>query len=172
MRIQTLVRPGGLGKVHPLLNGTQKRSQRLRTAALGYGKREHPHTSLGVAVICWGASTAHGERKAFLSEKLARCLCSTWLALITVKHGRRHVKGQGLQRCGDRRGTHVGRKRQSQEVPGALPEREAASHLGPIRPCDLKPVGEHDFGQALRVQLTDLIGRHLARFAWRETSSA
>lgn len=77
-------------------------------------------------------------------------------------------KGQCLECRSDLFCSPLILERQAQEMPGALPPREAASHPGPVRQFDLEQVREDHRCQTLWFELADQMRGDLARLAWRD----
>ncbi len=159
------MRPGGIVKVHPLLGRSQELSQGFIATSFSDRELERSDKALGIPVVGRRAGSAHRELEALLQQELTSGLCSELLALVAVKNGLRNLKVQRMQRRRHQFRAHVVLESQTQDMPGAFPEREAASHFGSVRQFDLKNVGEHDLGQTLRVQLANQVRRDLAGLA-------
>lgn len=131
-------------KVDPALCRLKKLSQRPIPPALSSRLFKRPNEALRIAIIGWGASSTHRTNEAFLHQRGSCLFCSLLTSLIGMEDRSRHRKRHLLTGRDDEIRLHPVIKGKRENVPGALPERKAATYFGSICQSDLKEVGNND----------------------------
>src|SRR5262249_31636514 len=120
-------------KIDPSFCCSQEISQRSIRPAFGYRELKLADKALGVAIIGWGASSAHRTHEAFRQQCRSRLESSILAALIRMKDGARYRELHELDGGHHQIRTHVIIKGQRQAMACPFPERKTAPHGSAIR---------------------------------------
>jgi hypothetical protein len=119
-------------KIDPSFSCSQEIPQCPIGLTLGYREFELADKALGVSIIGWGASSAHGTFQAFEQENCACLLRSILASLVAMPNGAGNTEFHHRYRGDDQVSSHALIKSSGKDMSGSFPKSKTATHFGAI----------------------------------------